>query len=116
MKKTSHTSGFSAWETIGFIGALVAVVAYSYPKVASIMKETDQASRAHAVCVLEAAKSQFDQDGRPEDKKTFDTEDDAARFIMLGDLVTPNNPDAFASAYKVNKLKINELGKDVEVE
>lgn len=116
MKKISHSSGFSALETIGFMLAVLAIVAYSYPRVTAIMKETNAASRAHAVCVLEAAKSQFDQDARPDDKKRFDAENDASRFVMLNALVTPNDPDAFSSEYKVTKVTINELGKNVEVE
>lgn len=116
MKKPNNKGGFSTVETLAFILALGGVIAYSYPRVATITKETGEASRAHAVCILEAAKMQFDQDARPDDRNRFDSEGDSERFVMLNQLVTPNTPEGFSSTYKVKKIKINELGKNVEIE
>lgn len=111
-----RTAGFSMLESAGFLIAIIAIGAYSWPRVTGVMKETEKASQFHAVCALESAKNQFDQDARPDDKRDFDAAGDADRFDKLSKLLTPNTPAAFQAAYSLNNIKVNELGKNVEVE
>lgn len=112
----SAASAFSVLESLGFLAALAVILAFSYPKVASIWKEDTDATKFHGLCLLEAAKMQYDQDARPDDKKVFDESDDATRFAMLQHLLNPNDPAAFAKSYKLTNIRINGLGENVQVD
>jgi len=116
IKPGIHTRAFGLLEVLIFIAILCGIVLYVLPNIRKLQTETKTARRDFVICQLENAKNKYDQDSKSADKKKFDTLSDEERFGRLAPILGASDPVVFVLGSGINRLKINKLGYDVEVD
>lgn len=114
--KSKNNKAYTIIEFLFFIAALVGIGFLLIPPLSDLKAGTKERNRQVIVSKLEGAKNSYDSTANEQARNKFDGSNDETRFELLAPLMGAAEVTTFVRGTGITRLKINQLGEDVQIE